>query len=185
MQLLTAVAVMVATEEGKEAGSGLSLVLPEPAELVAGVLAFAIVFFFVWKWALPTINQTLEARQQAITGQISEAEKAKKDAESLLADYKAQLADSKAEGNRIIEEARNSAEQMKSEVVAKAEADANQILAKAREEAENEKERALADARQEVGAISVDLASQIVGESLDSDTHKALVDRYLADLEKM
>jgi F-type H+-transporting ATPase subunit b len=118
-------------------------------------------------------------------GQYSEAEKAKQEAESLLTDYRAQLADSKAEGNRIIEEARGTAEQMKSEVLAKAQADADQLLEKAREEADAEKDRALADARKEVGSISVDLASQIVGESLDADTHQALINRYLADLEKM
>lgn len=184
MNLLT-VALIVATEEGEEAASGIGLVLPEPAELVAGILAFAIVFFFVWKWALPTINQTLEARQHAVAGQIEEAEKAKADAESLLADYRAQLADAKTERNRIIEEARGAAEQMKSEMVAKAESDANQILEKARDEAGNERDRALAEARKEVGSISVDLAGRIVGEALDADAHKALVDRYLADLEKM
>lgn len=74
---------------------------------------------------------------------------------------------------------------MKSEVVAKAQADADQILAKAREEADGEKARALAEAQKEVGLISVELASQIVGESLNADTHQALVNRYLADLEKM
>jgi F0F1-type ATP synthase membrane subunit b/b' len=36
-----------------------------------------------------------------------------------------------------------------------------------------------------VGDISVDLASKIVGESLDQDAHQALIDRYLADLEKL
>lgn len=181
MHVLSAIMV-TATEE---TSSGLSLVLPEPAELVAGILAFAIVFFFIWKWALPTINQTLEARQKAVAGQMTAAEKAKQEAESLLADYKAQLADSKAEGNRMIEEARGTAEQMRAELLAKAEADAEKILAKAREEAESERDRALADARTQVGSISVDLASQIVGESLDAKTHEALVNRYLADLEKL
>lgn len=184
MNLLFALATL-AQEEGGETSSGLSLILPEPSELIAGILAFLIMFFFVWKWALPTINKTLEARQQAITGQLSEAEAAKREAETLLADYRAQLAESKTEGNRIIEEARSSGDQLKSEIVAKAQDEANQILAKAREEADTEKSRALTEARQTVGELSVDLASKIVGESLDPDAHKDLVERYLADLEKM
>ena len=65
MQFLNAL-VVLATEEGGESGGGLSLVLPHPEELIAGILAFLIVFFFVWRRALPTINKTLEARQQAI-----------------------------------------------------------------------------------------------------------------------
>lgn len=171
--------------EADDGGGGLDLLLPPLNELIAGVIAFAIVFAFIWRWAVPALNKMLEQRQAAIAGQMSAAEKAKQEAESLLSDYKAQLADSKAEGNRIIEEARTTAEQMKAEVLAKAEADAQQIIAKAREEAENERDRALADARKQVGSISVDLASQIVGESLDPKTHEALVNRYLADLEKL
>ena len=184
MKLLFAIAVL-ATEEGEEASSGASLILPEPAELVAGILAFAVVFFFVWKWALPTINKTLEARQAAITGQLSAAEESKKEAEGLLADYKAQLAEAKSEGNRIVEEARVSGDQTKAEIIAKANDEASQLLAKARTEAESERSRALAEARREVGELSVELAGKIVGESLDAKAHQGLVERYLSDLEKM
>ena len=184
MHLLTAMAVL-ATEEGEEASSGASLVLPEPAELIAGILAFLIVFFFVWKWALPTINKTLEARQRAITGQLAEAEESKREAESLLADYRAQLAEAKAEGNRVIEEARVAGEQLKTDIVARAEEEAAQILGKAREEAQTEKGRALADARREVGEISVGLAEKIVGGSLDDKIQKDLIERYLTELESL
>lgn len=184
MQLLTAMAVL-ATEEGEEASEGLSLVLPHTSELIAGILAFLIVFFFVWRWALPTINKTLEARQQAITGQLSSAEESKREAESLLADYRAQLAEAKAEGNRIIEEARAAGEQLKADIVARAGEESAQILTKAREEALTEKTRALADARREVGQISVGLAEKIVGESLDDKMQKGLIDRYLAELERL
>lgn len=175
---------ILAAAEG-EGGSAAELLFPAWPELVAGIIAFAIVFFFVRKWVWPSMTRTIEARQAAITGQMSAAEKSKQEAESLLSDYKAQLADSKAEANRIIEDARATAEQMKTEVLAKAESDAQQIIAKAREEAENERDRALADARKQVGSISVDLASQIVGESLNPETHQALVNRYLADLENL
>jgi F-type H+-transporting ATPase subunit b len=182
---LSVVHAIVLATEGEGGGSAADLLLPAWPELVAGIIAFSIVFVFVRIWVWPSLTKTIEQRQTAMQGQYSEAEKAKQEAESLLTDYRAQLADSKAEGNRIIEEARGTAEQMKSEVLAKAQADADQLLEKAREEADAEKDRALADARKEVGSISVDLASQIVGESLDADTHQALINRYLADLEKM
>ncbi|HET9201839.1 MAG TPA: F0F1 ATP synthase subunit B [Acidimicrobiia bacterium] len=184
MQLLTALAVL-ATEEGAESGGGLSLILPPTSELIAGIIAFLIVFWFVGRRAMPMINRTLEARQQAITGQLSEAEEAKREAESLLADYRAQLADAKTEGNRIIEEARASGEQLKADIVARAEEEAASTLAKARDEAQSEKSRALAEARREVGEISVGLAERIVGGSLDGKMQQDLIDRYLADLEKL
>jgi len=175
----------MAAEETEGGSGGLEILLPPLNELIAGIIAFAIVFFFVWKWAVPAINRMLEQRQDAIAGQIEGAEKAKAEAESLLADYKGQLAEARAEGNKIIEDARQAAEQMRADLVAKAESEADQIRARAREEAAGEKSRALAEARSQVGDISVDLASKIIGEALDQQAHQALIDRYLADLEKL
>lgn len=177
--------LVIAAEEPEGGSGGMEILLPPLNELIAGIIAFAIVFFFVWRFAAPAMNRMLEQRQAAIAGQIAEAEKAKMEAESLRADYRAQLDQSKAEGNRIVEEARQQAEQVRADIVARAEAEADQIRAKARDEAAGERSRALAEARSQVGDISVDLASKIVGESLDENAHRALIDRYLADLEKL
>jgi F-type H+-transporting ATPase subunit b len=179
------VSILAASEGGEEGGSAAELLLPAWPELVAGIIAFSIVFFFVWKWVWPNLTKTMETRQAAIAGELTAAETAKVEAESLRKDYQAQLADARAEGGRIIDEARQQAEQMKADIVARAETDAEQIRAKAREDAAGEKSRALADAKSQVGDISVDLAGKIVGESLDAEAHKALIDRYLADLEKL
>jgi len=164
-------------------GSNVSLVLPETNELIAGIVAFAIVFFFVWKWALPAINRILEARQQAIVGRLEEAEKAKADAEKLRSDYERQLAEARARGNEIVEEARKTAEQLKNDMVQRAQAEAEGLIAKAREEAGAEKARAMAEARQEVANLTVDLAEKVVGQSLDRETQLGLVERYIAELE--
>lgn len=182
--MIFAQTLLIAAEEGEESG-GLDILLPPVNELIAGIIAFAVVFFFVWRYATPAINRMLEQRQAAISGQVEEAEKAKAEAESLLADYKGQLAEARAEGNKIIEEARESAEEMKADIIAKAEAEAEQIRARAREDAAGEKARALTEAKSQVGDISIDLAGKIVGESLDQQAHQALIDRYLADLEKL
>jgi F-type H+-transporting ATPase subunit b len=175
---------LILAAEESEGGGGAELLVPPLPELVGGIIAFAIVFFFVWRWAGPAINRSLEARQQAIGGQLEEAEKAKAEAESLLEDYRAQLADARSKENEIIEEARTQAEAMKAEVLEKAQAEAEQIVSKAREEAAAEKARVLSDARQEVANLSIDLAERVVGESLDREAQQGLVDRYIAELEK-
>lgn len=168
----------------EESGSNASLVLPETNELIAGIVAFAIVFFFVWKWALPAINRTLEARQQAISGRLAEAEQAKTEAESLRSDYERQMAEARAKSTEIIEEARRQADQLKNDLTARARAEADAILAKARDEAAAEVGRALTEARQEVANLSIDLAEKVVGKSLDREAQLGLVEQYIADLEK-
>lgn len=165
-------------------GEGVELLLPPTSELIGGILAFAIVFFFIWRFAGPALNKMLEDRQKAIGGQLAEAEKAKAEAESLLADYKSQMAEARQQGNEIIEEARNQAEQMKSDIIARAEAQAAEVVAKAREDAQNERSRALVEARRDVANLSLDLAEKVVGDSLDREAQLGLVERYIAELER-
>jgi F-type H+-transporting ATPase subunit b len=168
-----------------EESSGIDLLLPETSELIAGIVAFSIIFFFVWKWVFPALNTTLEARQDAIKGELTAAEESKAEAATLLADYQEQLKSVRQDADRIVDEARQSAESLKSDIVAKANTEAEDIVTKARTEADSEKQRALQEARSDVASLSIDLAEKVVGNSLDRDAQQHLVDAYLADLDRM
>lgn len=181
MNLLATGIILAAEEEA----SGTDLLLPVTEELIAGIIAFAIVFFFVWKFAGPALNETLENRQKAIKGELDAAEKTKAEAATLLDDYKNQLKGARGDANRIVEEARDTAEGTRAGILAKADTEAAEILNKARAEAATEKERALQEARSEVASFSLDLAEKVVGESLDRDAQRGLVDSYIADLDRM
>lgn len=172
---------ILAAEEG---GGGAELLLPATPELIAGIIAFAIVFFFIWRWAVPAINKSLEERQRAIGGQLQEAEKTKADAESLLEDYRAQMAEARAKENEILESARAEAEQVRADLIAKANAEAEQIVERARQEAQAERAQVLSDARSDVANLSIDLAERVVGANLDQETQRGLVERYIQELER-
>ena len=175
--------LLLAAEEA-EGGGGIEFLLPAPAELYTGILAFAIVFLVMWKFAVPGMKKLMDERQAAIAGQIKEAEAAKSEAESLLDDYKSQVAGAKSEANEIVEAARADAERVRAEVLAKAEEEAQGIRAKAAQEAEAEKSRAVQEAKAEVANLSMALAEKVVGGALDGDRQRALVDQYLAELER-
>ena len=72
---------------------------------------------------------------------------------------------------------------MRDETAQRATAEAEQIVTRARQEAETEKERALADARNEVANITIDLTERLVGENLDEERQRRLVEQYLTELE--
>ncbi len=178
--------VVLAAEEGNKEASGVDLLLPTDLnEVWAGLIAFAIVFFVIWRFAAPAFNEMLQNRQAAIKGELEAAEQAKSEAATLLEDYKAQLKGARDDANQIVEDARGSAESLRSDIVAKANSEAEEILAKARTEAQGEKERALQEAREEVASLSLDLAEKVVGGSLDRDAQRGLVESYLADLDRM
>lgn len=178
---------LLAAEEGghEEEPSGLDLILPETAELIWATLAFALVAFFLMRIAWPKIRAAVEAREAEIAGNLQSAETTKTEAQQTLDEYKAQLADARSDSNRIIEEARQSAEQVRKDMIAKAEAEAATIVERAGEQIENERKRTLEELRGEVGRLAVDLAERVVGNSIDRQAQSKLVDDYISQVGGM
>jgi len=152
---------------------------PHAAELIVGAVAFAIIFFFMWKWVLPRVNALLEERRQKIQGEMEKAEQAHHEADQELSQYKAQLANAAEEANRIIEEARLTAEQLRMDLQGRAEQESQNIVARAQEEIRAERDRVFQELRAQVAEISVELAGRVVGEELDQNRHEQLIRDYI------
>ena len=130
----------------------------------------------------PAMRQVLEERRQAIQGEMEQAEATRKKADQELEQYRAQIAAAREEANRIIEEARTSADQVRRDLVAKAEEDAQATLDRAAEEIHAERDRAFQELRDQIGAISVELAERVVGQSLDEAAHRRLIDEFIDEV---
>lgn len=156
-----------------------SPILPEKSEIIWGGLAFAVLFFAMVKWGLPPIRKMVKAREDRIRGDLERAEGAKSHAEGVLAQYQAQLADARAEANRIIEESRQAADQVRRELVARAEADSAELRARAQDDIRLATDRAMSDLRHRVADLSIELAEKVVERSLDRDTQLALIESYI------
>ncbi len=181
-----ATVLAVEAEHGaEEEGGALALILPETAELVWGIICFAIVAFVLWKKAFPAIRSSVEAREQRIAEDLEAAERAKSEAERERAEYQKQIADARGEANRIIEEARQSAEHVRRDLIAKAEADAQQIVERAQEQLEAERGRTITELQSTVGDLAIELAEKVVGRALDQGTHRDLVDAYIKEVGTM
>ena len=152
---------------------------PHAAELVVGAAAFAIVFFFIWKWALPRINALLEERREKIQGELERAENTRVEADGVLADYREQLAAARDESNRIIEEGRRTADQIRRSIQASAEQEAQATVIRAQEEIRAERDRVFQELRTQVGEIAVTLAGRVVAKELDPAAHTRLIDDYI------
>ncbi len=74
----------------------------------------------MWKFAFPSVQKAMQARTDKIRSNLDEAEKVRSDAQMILAEYQKQLADARAEANRIIEEARQAADQLRQDMVRRA-----------------------------------------------------------------
>jgi F-type H+-transporting ATPase subunit b len=180
--LATIVWFLAQAEGGTENVNDAKDLYPHWEELLVGALAFAVLFFFVWKWVLPRLGKLLDERRDKIQGELERAEQTRRSAEQELEQYRQQLAQAREESNKIIEEARRSAEQVRADIQAKAEREAAATVAKAQDEIRAERDRVFQELRSEVAEISVELAGRVVGESLDAKTHQRLIDEYLDEV---
>jgi F-type H+-transporting ATPase subunit b len=179
MQPFTA-SLVLAAEQVSEAKD----LYPKLSELIMGAIAFGILFFFMWKWVIPRLNQALEARRRKIQGDLEKAEQSRTEAEKLLEDYRAQLSGARDQANRIIDEARKTAEQLRKDMEAKAEQEYQAIVSRAQEEIRAERDRVFEELKAQVGELSVAIAGKVVGRSLDKDKELSLqlVDDYIKEL---
>ena len=159
-------------------------VLPNWGELIFGFIAFAILLVIVQKKVVPNLEKAYADRTAAIEGGMHKAEEAQQEAQVALEQYQAQLAEARGEGSRIRAEAQEQGAAIIAELRAQAQTEANRITESAHTQIEAERQQAMVSLRTDVGRLSTDLASRIVGESLHDETRQnGIVDRFLAELE--
>lgn len=167
------------------AASSTNPLIPSTTELVFGGIAFVVVFFALGRVLLPRIQKTLQERTEQIEGGLERAEQAQQEAQRTLDQYRAQLADARHEAAQIREEAREDAARISADLRERGEAEYRRLVEAAQAQIEAERAQAIRSLRAEVGALAVDLASRVVGESLtDEARQRRVVDRFLAELDQ-
>lgn len=159
-------------------------VLPIWQELVVGAVAFGALCFILMRYVFPRMEKTFQARVEAIEGGIQRAEQAQAEANQLLEQYRAQLAEARSDAARIRDEARADAAAIREDALGTAREEADRIINAGREALAAERATLVRELRAEIGSLSVELASRIVGESLADEARRAgTVERFLSELE--
>jgi F-type H+-transporting ATPase subunit b len=133
--------------------------LPHPAELIVGLIAFAILYWIYATKVVPKMEAMYEERAAAIEGGMQQAEEAQAEAKAALEKYNAQLAGARTEANEIRETAREQGASIVAEMRGQAQAEAARITESAKRQVDAERQQAVVSLRQEVGALSTSLAA--------------------------
>jgi F-type H+-transporting ATPase subunit b len=152
---------------------------PEKNEIIWGFVGFIVVFFFVWKLGMPAIKKSMDARTERIRTDLDAAETQRSEADQLLADYRAQLADAKNESARIIEEARQSADALRRDQEGRLQSELAELRSKAATDIDAAKAQAIADLRGEVAQLAIGAAEVVVKANLDAAAQTQLVEDYI------
>ena len=162
------------------AGEPNGQILPHKIEEVWwGTAAFLIVLaLIIWKGG-PAIKGMWNTRIDRLRNELETASTARTEAEAELARVEASIADADNEKARLVAEAHQTAEAVKSQLIARADTDAAEVRARGLADVESTKTQATSDLQAEIGVLAVGAAEAVVANSLDAATQAELIDSYI------
>jgi F-type H+-transporting ATPase subunit b len=161
-----------------EEGNGF-LLAHDKAEVAWSALASVIVIAFLWWKAGPFATKALTDRTEKIAKDIDDAGKTRADAQGKLGSVQERIASAEDERQRILVEARQTAEALRQQIVARATTEAEAAKIRATADIEASKHQAIADLRAEVAALALGAAEAIIARNLDPATQADLVENFI------
>jgi F-type H+-transporting ATPase subunit b len=148
------------------------------SQIVNFVLLLVILRMILYK---PIVNM-LDRRREKITTDLQEADKARSQAEAAKQEYEKQLDEAREERRSIVAQATEQAEKMKEDILAEARAEAQEVVAKTEEDVEALRRQTLVGAQDQIVDLAMAAAGKVVGESLDEQAHRRLIQEFIAEV---
>jgi F-type H+-transporting ATPase subunit b len=149
---------------------------------VVEIIAFLAMILILGRWVYPRVMAAAEMRQRQISDQLAAAERQRQEAEARRQEADVQLQEARTRGAEILEGATKTGEQIRADLRARAEEDARRIAENARRDIEAERQKAIDSVRGEVADLVVAATEKVVGESLDDQRHRSLIERAIAQV---
>jgi F-type H+-transporting ATPase subunit b len=175
---LSFAATTAADEEG-----GSFLVSPGIGLMVWTLFLFGISMFILSKVAFPRIAEALDKRQKAIEDSIDTAERTRKEADELLAEYRERLTAARQQADEIVARARKAGEQVEADLTVKGKERREELVEQARRDIETETRRAIQEIRAEVADLTILATEKVTRKTLTSDDQRRLVEEAVAELD--
>lgn len=150
--------------------------------MIWSVINFLVLFFLLKRFLWKPVLSIIEAREKEISAQLEQAENAREDAVKVKEDYERRLAEAQRRAEEIIARATRKAEDLANEIKEKAQAEAAGILERAEETIRREKEEALAELRDQVADLALEVASKVLGRTINDADHERLARQFLAEV---
>jgi F-type H+-transporting ATPase subunit b len=165
------------------AGSGNFLVQPGIGLMVWTLLTFGVAMYILSKAVFPRIQSALDKRQKAIEETLDSSERARREADELLAEYRERLRAARDQAEEIIARANRSAENHEAESLAEARRRREELMEQTRRDIEQETRRAIQEIRKEEAGLTVMATEKVTRKTLTDDDQRRLVEEALEELD--
>jgi F-type H+-transporting ATPase subunit b len=160
-----------------------SLIQVVPGLMIWTIVAFALTFFVLKRYAFGAIQKLIDERQKRIREAIDEADKARAEARKLLDEHRALIGKARTDAEQILTEARRVGEATRDRVREEAEVDRQRRMDETHRQVEAETRRALEEIRAEVADLTLLATAKVIGRTLTDDDHKRLIEDAVGDLD--
>ena len=161
----------------------MDLLIPSSGLLFWMTITFFVVLFILWKWGFPAITDMVRERKAFIDDSLRKAHEANNKLANIQQEGESILQEARGEQARILKEAAETRDAIVGKAQDKAKADGARIVTEAKAEAENEKLNAMNDIRSQVAQLSVKIAEKVLREKLSSDKAQMdFIDRLLDEV---
>ena len=160
-----------------------SILTPDLGLLFWMLLAFLVVFGVLAKFGFPAIINMVDERNRYIDESLQKAHEASERLENIKQEGEAILQEARDRQTQILKEAAESRDAIIEQAQQKARTEGVRLLEEAKTAIEQEKKAAIADIRQQVAALSVEIAEKVLRQNLrDDKSQMDLIDRMLDDI---
>jgi F-type H+-transporting ATPase subunit b len=148
------------------------------SQLVNFTLLAVLLYLLLYKPVLRMLNQ----RKERIARSMADVDAAREAAAKAQQEYDRKVAEAQRKSQEIIAQAAQTGEQAGTEIKAAALREAETIRQQARTDAAQEKAQILADAQKQIADLSMLATERVLGQALDRDLQRKLIDQFLAEL---
>jgi F-type H+-transporting ATPase subunit b len=153
-----------------------------PWTFIAQICNLFIQVYLIKRFLFKPINEMLAKRKAMADAEISDATKAKDEANAMKAEYEQNMQDAKNKANEILTSAQKTAALQSEEILRDATSQAAMLKAKAESDIEQEKRKAVNDIKDEIGGMAVEIAGKVIEREICEDDHAKLIDEFIANV---
>lgn len=160
---------------------------PNPMEAQAGlaiwtVVVFGFVLVVLGKFAWKPLVEALHHREEHLEHTLLQTEKARNDAEGLLAEHRRLMAEADDKARDLLYQAQRKAETRSAELLRQAQTEAEAARDRAQREIAAARDQALAEIWTRTADVAVSVAGKVLAKNLGDDDRRRLLDDAIGSL---
>lgn len=153
-----------------------------PWTFIAQICNLFIQVWLIKRFLFKPVREMLEKRKALADAEISDAEKAKKEALAMKDEYEKDIADAKNRAGEIIAVAQKTASAQSERLLKEASDQAAAIKVKAENDIAQEKRKAVNEAKNEIGGMAMEIAGKVIEREISEKDHRKLIDDFIANV---